>query len=327
MRVRKGASMLEARESSVLEDIIWAGAEDEAATEDEVATESKGKVGQPVIMPVLSDDVNPIGSGTIHGSHGLLVRIFGGGRGLAVEDLRRISLDRRFPEGYVFPGRLRRVNRGDRAGQHRRLEEIVRKASGAQSAEGGANSGEGNNGISDTPFVQAHIHNINFIICPFLSTMVNEGALPVSQSYTRVQLQAATELAGLDPAIGDAHIEGNFVNDPDAVQDIFNLEGVSNEHVTSTGIHDCSTVFTDCSGNDTPQGQRECQARTTRDCMHPSREGLFDQFVAANDRDGDGMITLAELREAALAAEAAGEQLCSVLSCPDGCVACGADMA
>ena len=55
MRVRK--------EASVLEEIIWASADDEAATEN---TDE-----EIPIMPVLSSDVNPIGSGTIHGrQHG-----------------------------------------------------------------------------------------------------------------------------------------------------------------------------------------------------------------------------------------------------------------
>jgi len=298
------------REASMLEEIIWANADDEAATGDE------GEEGQIPIMPVLSSDVNPIGSGTIHGSHGLLVRIFGNNGRIAVEDLRRISLDRRFPRGYTFPGTLRNVGR--RGDQPHRIRNAA-GGKGGKGGKGGANSGKGNNDISRTAFVQASIRNINFIICPFLSTMVNEGALPVSQSYTRDQLQAATELAGLDPDIAEAHSDGNFVNDPDEVQDIFNLEGVSNEHVTSTGIHDCGTQFSGCSGNDTPQGQRECQARTRRNCRHPAGAALFNQFVAANDRDGDGFISLEELSDAALAAEAAGETLCSVLSCPNGC--------
>jgi len=305
------------REASVLEEIIWANADDEAATEN------ADEESQP-IMPVLSSDVNPIGSGTIHGSHGLLVRVFGRGEQIAVEDLRRISLDRRFPRGYRFPGRLRRVNRGN---QPHFIRDAAGSGKGGKGGKGGANSGKGNNDISGTRFVQASIRNINFIICPFLSTMVNEGALPVRQSYTRDQLQAATEIAGLDPAIGDAHIEGNFVNDPDGVQDLFNLEGASNEHVTSTGIHDCSTEYTGCSGNETPQGERECRTRTRRACRMPDNSGLFDEFVKANDRDGNGFITLAELDAAAVAAEAAGMTLCSVLSRPNGCEIPGADQA
>merc|ERR1719373_1214520 len=305
MRVRKEASMIE--------EIVSANADDVAEDEE----------GQTPIMPVLSSDVNPIGSGTIHGSHGLLVRIFGNNDRIAVDDLRRISLDRRFPRGYRFPGRVRNVRRGN---QPHFIRDAV-GGKGGKGGKGGANSGKGNNDISRTPFVQASIRNINFIICPFLSTMVNEGALPVRQSYTRDELQAATELVGLDPAIGDAHIQGNFVNDPDGVQDLFNLEGVSNEHVTSTGIHYCSTEYTGCSGNETPQGERECRARTRRDCRMPDNTGLFDEFVKANDRDGDGFITLAELDAAAVAAEAAGMTLCSVLSRPNGCEIPGADQA
>ena len=49
------------------------------------------------------------------------------------------------------------------------------------------------------PFVLCQFVLILVVLCHALrSTMVNEGALPVSQSYTRDQLQAATELAGIN---------------------------------------------------------------------------------------------------------------------------------
>jgi len=285
------------REASVLEEIIWANADDEAATEN------ADEESQRPIMPVLSSDVNPIGSGTIHGSHGLLVRIFGNGERIAVEDLRRISLDRRFPRGYRFPGRTRRVNR-------RNQPHFIRDAAGSgKGGKGGANSGKGNNDISRTRFVQASIRNINFIICPFLSTMVNEGAVPMKQTFTRDELEAATVAAGLDPVNAKSHSDSNFANDPDGIQDLWNLEGASNEHVSSTGIHDCRTAFTRCDTR-APAPFKKCRAVTKRNCRLP-REDLFNRFVRAVDRNRDNFITLAELDHATRRAEQAGLQMCA----------------
>ena len=108
-----------------------------------------------------------------------------------------------------------------------------------------------------------------FIICPFLSTLVNEGALPIKQTYTREELEEATLDAGLGRSIADAHVEGNFLNDPDGIQDLWNLEGVTNEHVTSMGINDCRTAFTSCSEDEEPPWQ-ECDFESARNCEHPN---------------------------------------------------------
>merc|ERR1719464_2318983 len=95
---------------------------------------------------------------------------------------------------------------------------------------------------------------------------------------------------------------GNFLNDPDAVQDIWNMEGFTNEHVTSTGIHDCITEFRFCEHEHPPNAV--CSTNTNRDCHHPNRM-KFEQFVEAVDSNNDNFITIAEL-------DAAGEQAESV---------------
>jgi len=297
MRVRKEASMME--------EMLEESKASVNATDENVDEAARGE------MPVLDNDINPIGEGTIHGSHGLLVLVFGGSDGLAVDDLRRISLERRFPRGYRFGGRLLPITDhfvGVPGATHRgRQGTLMSQAvnSGSTRCRGGGD----NNRICNTPFVSADIRNVNFIICPFLSTLVNEGALPVKQTYTRDELQAATELAGLDHEIAELHSEGNFINDPDMIQDLWNLEGVSNEHVTSTGIHDCQTSFKRCTtGREVPD--QDCETQTERDCVYGGNSGLFDQFVREVDQNRNGFITLTELDEAAARAEAAGEEIC-----------------
>merc|ERR1719507_2499504 len=84
MRVRKEASEL-------LEEV--AKAHDQEQTQD--------------AMPVLADDFNPIGEGTIVGGHSAMVLIFGGPQGLSIDDLRTISVNRRFPSSFTFGGPLR----------------------------------------------------------------------------------------------------------------------------------------------------------------------------------------------------------------------------
>jgi len=57
-------------------------------------------------MPILESDFNPIGEGTIPGAHGLLIATFGDGNGIHVAYLRDLSISRRFPTGYTFPGTI-----------------------------------------------------------------------------------------------------------------------------------------------------------------------------------------------------------------------------
>jgi len=245
------------------------------------------------VMPILESDFNPIGEGTIPGAHGLLVMTFGDGNGINVDDLRDISISRRFPAGYVFGGTIHpngAVSERDRGNW---LTEAQKAATSPHPREN-----PGNNG-----FVVASMENINFIICPFISTLVNEGALPLQQNYTREVLQEATRLAGLNTDTGFLHVDGNFLNDPDGVQDVWNMEGFTNEHVTSTGIHDCITRFLFCEHNHAPDAI--CTTETRRDCRMPRRL-FFEQFVAAVDTNADNFITITELDHAGEVAEEHG---------------------
>merc|ERR1712032_467401 len=47
-------------------------------------------------------DVNPIGGGTIGGSHQLLLMVFGQHGRIDRETLRKVSIERRYPSGYKF---------------------------------------------------------------------------------------------------------------------------------------------------------------------------------------------------------------------------------
>lgn len=266
----------------------------------------------------LVKDFNQIGEGTIDGSHGLLVRIFGEARLLdgLIPDLidglfdgelflsrsaaEAVEVERKFPDGYVF-GRGPPTNRRRQAvplllrPTHRRRSA---KPNVMECGMRGADGGTVRCSPGETPFVEADIEFTNFIICPFLSTMVNEGALPVKQNYTRDELQDLTLLAGLDEETAQAHTDGNFINNPTGIQDLWNMEGATNEHVTSTGINDCVTNITNCRGlfsNPPVDHPHEiCEVWSARECVMPDRDRFVDLWDAV-DRDGDGFWTAKEL--------------------------------
>mmetsp|Transcript_53294 Transcript_53294/g.127133 ORF Transcript_53294/g.127133 Transcript_53294/m.127133 type:complete len:393 (+) Transcript_53294:84-1262(+) len=129
------------------------------------------------------------------------------------------------------------------------------------------------------------------IICPFLSTLINEGSLPVKPSYTREELQEVTIQAGLSEAITIGHVEGNFMHNPAGVQDIFNMEGAANEHITSTGVHDCPTFYYDC--KEDSSGVGTC-TNTTLECKLPNKD-RFESFFSAADANSDLHLTREEL--------------------------------
>mmetsp|Transcript_25938 Transcript_25938/g.47414 ORF Transcript_25938/g.47414 Transcript_25938/m.47414 type:complete len:287 (-) Transcript_25938:125-985(-) len=129
------------------------------------------------------------------------------------------------------------------------------------------------------------------IICPFLSTLINEGVLPRKDSYTREELQEITIQAGLSENVTIGHVEANFLHNPAGVQDIFNMEGAANEHITSTGVHDCATFYYDCSEN--AAGVGTCK-NTTLECELPNAN-RFEAFFSAADSNGDLVLTSAEL--------------------------------
>jgi len=134
--------------------------------------------------------------------------------------------------------------------------------------------------------------NHHRIICPFLAILINEEALPAKSIYTKEELLQVTIAAGLDPSKAHEHIESNFRNIPEGVIDIFDMEGKSNEHSTSTGAFDCKTSFGDC----TPVGQiLQCYNETVnKSCGVPNLEHL-NRFVQAVDVNGDGVLTTDEL--------------------------------
>lgn len=112
-------------------------------------------------------------------------------------------------------------------------------------------------------------HDIQKIICPFLSTMINENALPVQQYYSADQFIDFLANAGVPYSTILPHVNSQFRRIYTNKMDIFNMEGLPNEHVTSTGITDCETDYTDyrgCSVTGTPdaspggcmQGVRVC---------------------------------------------------------------------
>jgi len=237
-------------------------------------------VGDFPVMPVRCEDFNPIGEGTIHGAHSFVIDIFGSDSRIKVNRLRQLSIKRRFPGNYNKEERF--------PNPHHTFEDnpVPRKR------------------IPDEQknHVKADLANINFIICPFLSAMVAEGAVPLKQMYHKEDLREATILAGMDEESANMHMDGNFLNNPSLMQDIWNMEGATNEHVTSTGIHDCGTRFSDCKGE---PGEASCTASTVRNCDMPNKK-IFNLFVESVDVDEDGYITKAELEAAAARAESRG---------------------
>jgi len=135
------------------------------------------------------------------------------------------------------------------------------------------------------------------IICPFLATLVNEGALPVRDSYTKFELEGTTVQAGIPEMNVEEHVHGgNFLNNPSGVQNIFNMEGAVNEHVTSTGIHDCKTDYSKCpeSTLHNPIGKELCPGAETEDCELPN-EDIFEKFWDHTDANDDKFIDLEEM--------------------------------
>jgi len=152
-----------------------------------------------------------------------------------------------------------------------------------------------------SPLLSRSRSDFKKIICPFLSALVNQGVLPVQPTYHKDDLFEVTAEAGLPTPIGFEHVEENFFNNPTGFIDIFELEGVPNEHVNSTGINDCPTTFVECSAlrttNILSHEVRDCRTFTqTEDCGVPNA-AIFEAFFAATDTNGDGVLTNIELTE------------------------------
>jgi len=249
---------------------------------------------QAPVLPILKGDCNPIGIGNIHGAYGLFVQIFGTGsevqldRRIKVSDVERLVMDRRFPRYYRFGGKLRGY-------PLRRTQ----NSAGVQSVQ------------SNSRFNEPTPNNVFLIICPFLSTLVNEGVLPLQQAYSRQLLEEVTIEAGLDPEAAEEHVAENFANrgngEDIGEEDLFNLEGAQNEHQQSTGINDCTTEFVECVDKTnsfdigTVNRPFERCVFVKSQCQLPRRD-IWNEFVDVVDSGStkDGYFTVDELNKAAM---------------------------
>jgi len=131
------------------------------------------------------------------------------------------------------------------------------------------------------------------IICPFLGALVNEGKMAVKTSYHRDELRDVTIAAGLDPATTEKHIQSNFKDIPSGLIDIFDMEGLPNEHWTSTGINDCTTHVSNCRTH--RDGHKVCSTSTPDKMCGTPNAALFDNFFRLADVNDDNVLTSAEL--------------------------------
>jgi len=137
----------------------------------------------------------------------------------------------------------------------------------------------------------------SLIICPFLGAMIQDGFLPVKDSYTREELQSLTETAGLPSSVAQLHTASNFKDIPSGIIDIFNMEGLPNEHKTSTGIHDCATLYHDCKHSN---GIYTCESEVDivgfKSCQAALPNSVkFEDFWSVADANSDNILTRAEL--------------------------------
>jgi len=249
-----------------------------------------GKGGPLPQFPLMNNDRNPIGRGNIPAAYGLLVQIFGPRGGLRKEDLRSVVVERRFPSNYTFPGRLEsRAGRPPRSARRNRM-------SSAQLRN--VRTGDKPFDFERSAFVEADLRNVNFIICPFFSTMMWEGGIEFKQWHSEEELMQAAITAGLTKEVSEEHVGDNFFHNPAGRIDIWNMEGVMNEHVSSTGINDCVTDFEpDCfQTNRRERGSFgfACNAFTDRSCFLP-RADIFETFWDAADVNENGRLTEQEL--------------------------------
>lgn len=138
------------------------------------------------------------------------------------------------------------------------------------------------------------------IICPFLSTLIHERAIPIQDSYEREELMAVALNAGLSQEETTLHIHAQFRNIRSNKIDIFALEGLPDEHYSSSGINDCETDYThwdECPvgqpGTST-QGVRVCQSIA---CDRPTNdEVIHNTFWEHFDAEKSGYLTEKNLK-------------------------------
>merc|ERR1711933_109452 len=146
----------------------------------------------------------------------------------------------------------------------------------------------------------ASVPDVSSVICPFLATLIKQGALPVRDIYRQAELGNVTIMAGLDATSVMGHVNnGNFRDVPTMMMDLFDMEGNVNEHQSSTGILDCETTYPE-EGNgtcvfDSVTGNNKCPTPNKNCRTQTVVRNKFDAFVAAADTNEDGKITGAEL--------------------------------
>jgi len=134
--------------------------------------------------------------------------------------------------------------------------------------------------------------------------MVNEGIYEVKTGYTFDELIEVTIQAGLTPAEARGGMLSTWKGHPRGwLLDIFEMDGQTNEHKTSTGINDCATTAIYCHTfdevgspvNSQLPGSSQCVTRT-EPCVKPNPV-RFEAFWNIVDLDGDGIWTRKELLE------------------------------
>merc|ERR1719266_2701497 len=142
--------------------------------------------------------------------------------------------------------------------------------------------------------------DVSAVICPFLATMIKQGALPVQDVYRQDDLTQLTTDAGIDQTTVVAHVDdGNFRDVPTMMMDLFDMEGNVNEHQSSTGILDCETTYPE-EGNgtcvfDAVTGNNKCPTPNKNCRTEDVVRAKFDAFFKAADNNTDGKITGEEL--------------------------------
>jgi len=140
------------------------------------------------------------------------------------------------------------------------------------------------------------------IICPFLSTLIHEHALPVRDWYTRAELtDLVVNVGGLSKEEVSKHIHAQFRMLRTLKIDIFDMEGLPDEHQTSSGINDCYSDYSDyrsCPSNpDTSPlaGVRVCPT-PSKSCGVPNSDKLHI-FWEHFDTNSDEQLSVAELQQ------------------------------
>eukprot|EP00929_Paragymnodinium_shiwhaense_P032178 TRINITY_DN17889_c0_g1_i9.p1 TRINITY_DN17889_c0_g1~~TRINITY_DN17889_c0_g1_i9.p1 ORF type:complete len:416 (+),score=76.58 TRINITY_DN17889_c0_g1_i9:84-1331(+) len=150
-------------------------------------------------------------------------------------------------------------------------------------------------GVTGNNINTANTHaksNLKKMICPFLSSAMEEGFLGVKSEYTKEELQLVILRGGVHAEDAAKIIMANFDHNPSGKQDIFNMEGAQNEHATSTGITDCFSTFSNCKEE---LGVPVCVSATANPNCDADHVAKFNEFVGAVDTNNDKFISIGEL--------------------------------